>query len=180
MKKLSLFLSLLMITMLSLKQALATPPSEGSITGFWLSAAKVNSFAAAGAVSLKVFAATDDAGNGCYVMAGVDGAGNPLGDQIYMVGNKGICPPQCEFTGMDTHGATALANVASENVDRYKTGHAGVNNCATFSMSGLIKVRTGSTYIKVSLGSAASAAGYSDSGVSTKTTATGTASSSGM
>jgi hypothetical protein len=180
MKKLSLFLSLLVMMMLSIKQSSAAPQSDGTITGFWISASVVNSYASAGAVSLKVYAATDNAGNGCYVMAGVDNAGNPISNQIYMVGNKGICPPQCEFSGMDSDGSAVTEPAASTNVERYMTGHAGVNNCATFTMNSLGKVRNGSTYIKVSIGSTASAAGYSDSGAPTKTSATGTASNSGM
>jgi hypothetical protein len=180
MKKLSLFLSLLVMTILSFKQVSATPPGGSTITGFWLSAANVNSFAAAGAASLRVYAATDASGNEGYIMAGVDNAGNIIPGQTYMVGNKGVCPPSCEFSVMDTDGSTVEMGTASANVERYMLGNAGANNCASFTMAGLGKVRNGSTYIKVSIGSSASAAGYSDSGASTKTSASGTASSSGM
>ena len=180
MKKLPLFFSLLVMTMLSFKQVSANPPGAGAITAFWLTASNVNSMASAGAVSLKIYGSTDESGNSGYIMAGVDGAGNPLPNQIFMVGNKGICPPQCDFTGMDASASAVESSTAEVNVNRYMSANAGVNNCATFTMNSLGKMRTGSTYIKVSIGSSASAAGYSDSGAPTKTSATGTASNSGM
>ncbi|MBS1771829.1 MAG: hypothetical protein JST82_03140 [Bacteroidetes bacterium] len=180
MKKLSSIMALLAIFFMPLTRNYASTPGTITITGFWLDVATVNSMANVGATNLKIFAATDDAGNNVYVMIGTDAAGNAVGSQAFMSSTRGVCPPSCEFSSMAVNGNNVEMSMAQGYVDKYMNANESAKNCAKFTMSSLSTIRTNNTYIKVTIGSTATAVGYKNDGASTKGTASGTASTEGM
>lgn len=184
MKKLFSIGAVLALLILPFSKSNAYPPGSSSVTAFWLDVNVVNQIAASGAVTLKIYAGMDQSGNFCYYMVGGDAGYNTIGDNVFMQKSSGVCPPQCDFTSVNL-GEGTNANVsgaqATEAINAYMSSFAGVKNCARFTMSSLSTLRSSSAYLKVSIGTSATAAGLkSDGTVSGKSNVLGTAAMTGL
>ena len=183
MKKLTSIMALVSIMILSFNKTNAAPPGgSGGATTFWLSVSAVNQIVNSGATTLKIYAATDPAGNLCYIMVGGDENYNTLPGTVFMQNNKGICPPICDFSGVDLsapNNASIEATQGQAYIDAYQ-GQFGGNNCTKFTISSLGNIRTNSTYIKVTLSTATANGLKSDGTAISRATATGTSTSSDL
>lgn len=184
MKKLFSIGVLLALLVIPFGKSNANPPGSSSITAFWLDVNVVNQIAASGAVTLKIYGGLDQSGNFCYMMVGGDANYNTMGDNVFMQKSSGVCPPQCDFTSINL-GEGTNANVtsaeASDVINAYMSSYSGVKNCAKFTVSSLSNIRGASAYIKVSIGSGATAAGLkSDGSPCGKSNVMGSASVTGL
>lgn len=147
--------------------------ADNNVNAFWLDARVVTQLANSGVSTLKIYAGMDEEGNVMYLLVGGDSKYLSMGSAVHMQNDKGVCPPQCDFMYVDLGDAnhSSITRVqATAYITNYMTAHPGAKNYAKFTIGGMKTLAAGSSYIKVAIGTKATATGLDAAGAPNEST----------